>query len=121
MIEVYKILNQCYDPAVNIEFQLRVGPTRGNRLKSFKLRCRTRLWQGVFHVRVVNIWNSLPNSVVEAKTLASFERRLDKHWMGQPIKYNFETLVLTDTPGQGPPNKESDEESGLSIDTDLDI
>ncbi len=92
MVEVYKILNQHYDPAVNINFQLRKGPARGNILKILKPRCRTRLRQGTFQVRVVDAWNSLPNSVIKAKSIREFATKLDKHWERQAIKYDLQKL-----------------------------
>ena len=38
---------------------------------------------------VVKIWNSLPDSVVDADTLNTFKNRLDKHWLDQDVLYNF--------------------------------
>jgi len=35
---------------------------------------------------VVNIWNSLPDSVmVDADTINTFKSRLDKHWLDQDV------------------------------------
>ena len=42
-----------------------------------------------FSASTVNIWNSLPNSVVDASTINAFKARLT-------VKYDF-TAVLTDT------------------------
>jgi len=42
----------------------------------------------------VNIWNSLPNSVVDASTVKAFKARLDKFLMHQAVKYYF-TIDLT--------------------------
>ena len=39
-------------------------------------------------MRVVDVWNSLPSSVVEAKTLESFERKLDN-----VTNISFKTIV----------------------------
>jgi len=47
---------------------------------------------------VVNIWNSLPDSVVDADTLNTFKNRLDKHWLDQDVLYNFYS-ELTGTGG----------------------
>jgi len=48
-----------------------------------------------FSARVVNIWNSLPNStVVDVDTVCLFKARLDKFWMHQVVKYDF-TADLT--------------------------
>ncbi len=43
-----------------------------------------------FTQRVVNSWNSLPNTDVDAPTIQAFKWRLDKHWANQEIKYNYE-------------------------------
>jgi len=42
-----------------------------------------------FTVRIVEIWNSLPESVVQAKTVKQFEIGLDEHWKNQECKYDF--------------------------------
>ena len=85
-----------YSPEVNIKFQIRDGTTRGNSMKIFKPRCRIRQRQGTFMHRVVDIWNSLPRSVVQAKNTRSFEIRLDKHWDDQDVNFNFkETFKLS--------------------------
>jgi len=40
-------------------------------------------------LRVVNVWNSLPNNVVQADTINIFKNRLDKHWLNQEVLFNF--------------------------------
>jgi len=52
--------------------------------------------ENFFTNRIVNIWNSLPNTVVEVDTVDKFKLRLDKFWMYQDIKYDF-TAELTGT------------------------
>jgi len=47
-----------------------------------------------FSARIVNIWNSLPNSVVDACTVNAFKARLDKFWQQQSVKFDF-TADLT--------------------------
>jgi len=43
-----------------------------------------------FSARIVNIWNSLPNSVVDVDTvICLFKARLDKFWMHQDVIYDF--------------------------------
>ena len=42
-----------------------------------------------FVVRIVEIWNSLPESVIQAKTVKNFEIGLDEHWKHQEYKYDF--------------------------------
>jgi len=43
---------------------------------------------------MVNIWNSLPKSVVDVDTVCLFKARLDKFWMHQDVLYEF-TADLT--------------------------
>ena len=53
--------------------------------------------------RIVNIWNSLPNSVVDACTVNAFKARLDKFWKHQAVKFDF-TADLTGTKQKHPSN-----------------
>ena len=53
-------------------------------------------YEGIFSARIVNIWNSLPNSVVDACTVNAFKARLDKFWLHQSVKFDF-TADLTGT------------------------
>jgi len=36
-------------------------------------------------MRITNVWNSLPFSVVTAPSVNSFKNRLDKHWALQRL------------------------------------
>ena len=38
---------------------------------------------------LVNIWNSLPNFVVDVDTVCLFKTRLDKFWMHHDVMYDF--------------------------------
>jgi len=51
-----------------------------------------------FRLRVVNIWKSLPDSVVDADTTNTFKSRLGKHWLDQDVVHNFHS-ELTETAG----------------------
>ena len=76
MIETYKILSEKYDPEV---INLRDDSnTRGHICKIYKSRARLNVRRFLFCMGIVDQWNSLPSNVVEAKTVNSFERRLDK-------------------------------------------
>ena len=48
----------------------------------------------IFCARIVNIWNSLPNSVVDACTVNAFKARLDKFWQHQLVKSDFTTDLM---------------------------
>ena len=99
VIEVYKLLNQKYDEAVakgllSLHSEHCEKPTRnrGHKQKLFKRRARLNLRQKFFSFRVVDVWNSLPTSVIEAPSVLSFERRLDKCWRKQDLLYNFKAV-----------------------------
>ena len=53
-------------------------------------------YESIFSARIVNIWNNLPNSVVDAGTVKAFKARLDKFWKHQSVKFDF-TADLTGT------------------------
>jgi len=42
-----------------------------------------------FCSRVVNMWNSLPNKVVEVDTINIFKNSLDKYWTNQKVFHGF--------------------------------
>jgi hypothetical protein len=54
--------------------------TRGHRYKIVKIRSRVDVRGKFFSQRVVNSWNRLPESVVEAQTVNMFKSRLDRYW-----------------------------------------
>ena len=46
-----------------------------------------------FCIRVVNIWNSLPNEVISATSVNSFKNRLDLFWADQEVLYNYKANI----------------------------
>ena len=54
----------------------------------------TDLRKYFFSTRIINIWNSLPNCVVDVSTINQFKARLDKFWMHQEVLYDY-TADLT--------------------------
>ncbi len=69
--------------------------TRGHSLKLLKPSPRPRSRQAFFTQRVVNLWNSLPESTVTAPTINSFKNRLDRAWSGAPLRYNYKSETVT--------------------------
>jgi len=47
-----------------------------------------------FSARIVNIWNSLPNHVVDVNTVNLFKACVDRFWTSQDVKCDF-TANLT--------------------------
>jgi len=91
MIEVYKILHNKYDSnAVGLNLNLsNIVHTRSNSYKLDKHRPKYDLRKFFFSERVVELWNSLPPSVVQAETVDTFKNRLDKYWSKQEVLYNY--------------------------------
>ena len=83
--------------AVKLNFDT-LGTTRGNKYKLQKSASQYNLRKFSFCSQVINIWNSLPDSVVDDDTLNTFKSRLDKHWLDQDVLYNFHS-ELTGTRG----------------------
>jgi len=79
MIEVFKILHGIYDKSVTTQLlTLMEGSiTRGHHMKLCKHQSRLDIRKHSFLMRIVNPWNSLPDYVVSAPTIMSFEARLD--------------------------------------------
>ena len=46
-----------------------------------------------FTNRAIPIWNSLPDSVVRAKTVNSFKNRLDQFWVNQDLYYDHRVEI----------------------------
>ena len=100
MIEVYKLTNEHYDQDVTLKLPVTEGRTRGTNKKLYKERCRTKMRQGQFSVRVVEPWNSLPDPVVNAPSVKSFERRLDRFWADQALCFDHTELLRTTSKSQ---------------------
>ncbi|KAK3107174.1 hypothetical protein FSP39_008524 [Pinctada imbricata] len=102
MIEVYKIISKKYDSEASNFIMLRKDHTeretnRGNTKKLLVQRPRLNIRKYSFSVRVTHLWNSLPESVVSAKTLNTFKNRLDKFWQHQDIVYDYTAEFRIDT------------------------
>ena len=69
--------------------------------------------QKFYSHRVVDIWNNLPQAVVDAPSVKSFERRLDKYWHNQDMVYDFEAAWKKGRPNRAGTNYETETESDL--------
>ena len=80
LIEVYKILNGYEGTDFNTFFKLRQSNTRGHSCKLEKKEHVNSQVRGEwFSVRVINPWNNLPSSVVNAQSIKSFKEKLDEY------------------------------------------
>ena len=128
MIEVYKLTQQKYDPDVSNLLckqdevvQEVAGRTRGHSQKLYKRKHRLEVIKHSFTFRVVDPWNSLPESVVTAPSLASFKRRLDKFWSKQEIRYDFKKCLKIIHTNKAPDEIDTGSETDDIDDGDLAI
>ena len=94
MIEVYKIITEKYDPKIGQLLKMRNDQTsrstlRGNSKKLYTQRARLDVRKYSFSIRTAQVWNSLPEKVINAPTLNAFKNRLDKHWQDQELVYDY--------------------------------
>jgi len=93
MIEVYKLLINKYDDnTVHLDINIDTR-TRGHIKKPVVKRCHYDVRKYSFCIRVVNIWNSLPNEVITATSVNSFKNRLDLFWADQEVLYNYKANI----------------------------
>ena len=86
MIETYKILNNVYDKDVVQLLALN---------NNVKTRAHLNLKKFYFTSRIVNNWNSLPDTVITAPNINIFKNKLNEFWKDQDIKFKYrETLNL---------------------------
>ena len=92
MIEVLKIIKHIYDHKVAPELIYSINNvTRGNDFRLLKNRSHHDLRKFSFtnRIPVVNIWNSLPNAVVDVNSVEVFKSRLDNFWKFQDVKIDY--------------------------------
>ena len=63
--------------------------TRGNNDKLYKPRANTNLRKFSFKNRVVDLWNSLPSSVIGAPSIKTLEAQLDQFWNTNSVKFDI--------------------------------
>ena len=117
MIETYKLMTWKYDHKI-VDFMPEQHDnstslhTQGHQLKSCRLRAEKNLHNNFFSLRVTSYWNSLPNNVVQAPNIKTFESRLDQHWKEYEGKYNFRS-TYSPTANQRPEHVETNEEGAV--------
>ena len=119
MIETFKILNNIYDNKVSKFLPLHrdkvANPLkiRGHSKKLHKKKHSIKLRKQFFSLRIVDMWNSLPEKIVSAPSTNSFERRLDKFWSTQEIKYNYHAKLKIQHTNNAPykPDSGSEDEN----------
>ena len=82
LIETYKIAHNLYDKtSVDSLLNLRSNSRLwGHQFTIIKNSTKKNSYQHFFTNRVCNAWNSLPEDIVNAKTLNSFKNKIDKKY-----------------------------------------
>ena len=94
MIEVYKIVTNKYQSTVSPVLRLNSNRnTRGNKYKLISHSFHYDVRKYSFTPRVVNIWNSLPDRVVDANSVDVFKKRLDEFWCNQAVRFDWKATL----------------------------
>ena len=81
LIKCWKVFHSKDDIGMLNLFSLAVNKrTRGYSLKIVLPRCNRNLKRRLFHVRVIQRWNALPEHVILQSSLVSFKRKLEVDW-----------------------------------------
>ena len=104
MIQCFKLImpikEGAYDKSLpkllDLKSDLGIRQTKGHDKQIYKGTAKNNIKKYGFNFRVCKLWNSLPPSVINCKTVKSFEIALDKHWENQPVLYDdFEAEIVT--------------------------
>ncbi|KAK3084777.1 hypothetical protein FSP39_018740 [Pinctada imbricata] len=93
MIQVFKYVKGIDVVDENLLTPSENTRTRGNKYKLAKPHCRLNIRKFSFVPRIVNVWNSLPDHVVDSPNINIFKSRLNTHWKDQNIKFNPSCIV----------------------------
>jgi len=90
MIQVYNIVSGKYTTKPTVDFNLfNVSNTRGNICKMQLTHMHYNLRKHFFSNRIIAVWNSFPNIIVNAESTNTFKNRLDRFWVNHEIKYDW--------------------------------
>ena len=78
LIICYKIIHQLIDLNFENYFTLNSSSTRGHKYKLWKKRSNLDISKFFFSNRIVLLWNSLPEYVVNSPTLQTFKKAVNK-------------------------------------------
>ena len=95
---MYKMIQGLYDQDVLPRFEMRENVvSRTNRRHSKQIyisSCEKEVRANFFINRVAPVWNGLTQEVVDAPSVDTFKKRLDRLWENHPMKYDYTESVL---------------------------
>ena len=86
MIQIYKIVKDVADVDKKLFTNIQESAIRGHNFKLRKTKATKLSRINAFSKRVILIiedWNSLPCTVVNAETTDSFKKEIDEHWVNK--------------------------------------
>ncbi len=90
LIWTYKILNNLVKLDADDFFKMWYTKSRTHSKKLYPAKCQN--WincrKNFFSLRVVNIWNALPEEIVNADSLPIFKKRLEEYDLSTCLKFN---------------------------------
>ena len=95
MIKAYKTLYNKYDIIACPQKERKLEDrTRGHELILMKKHCHYYEKKHCFSNREVNLWNSLPSSVVMARTANTFKKDWTNFGKIKRLKFNFKAEII---------------------------
>ena len=66
---------------------------RGHSLKLYQERSRINIRKESFPLRITKVCNQLSENVISAPSVNTFKNRLDRHWRGEDVLYNYRAPI----------------------------
>ena len=88
MISMFKLAHGYTISSIEIPYSENTN-LRGHPLKLAPIRAQHQRRGNFFTNRIVPLWNALPENVVMAPSVPSFEAKLDKYWTGKVNKFDY--------------------------------
>ena len=85
---MFKLIKGFHDPTLPSLFVKNPRQSKGHSEKLNIKGATKDIRKYSFTVRAIKIWNSLPQSAIDAETIVQFESELDEHWQNQEILYD---------------------------------
>ena len=95
MIQTFKMINGYYDNEVLPKLEMRSNIVtsgrahRGHSKQLYMAKSNTNVRANYFTRRIVPIWNSLTEDLVNVSSVESFKIGLDKMWTNQRMKFDY--------------------------------
>ena len=92
MIQTYKFVHNIWNIDDDLFTLSADTGTRGHQYKLFKERFETNVRGHFFTNRITDLWNNLPQDVVNASSVNQFKNKLDNYWENKDWLYDHEAV-----------------------------